>query len=67
MIRWLGERLGILEPYDEEGDQVRAEAHRTATEARKEVNESRAERGVPSLEYDLLRRGHKALPQRTHR
>jgi len=56
VIRWFGEKMGWLQPPDEEGNQVRAEAHKTAIEARVEVNESRKVRGVPTLEYDLLTR-----------
>ena len=66
MIRWIGERLGLLEPPDELGDQVREDARQTAVEARSEINQSRSARGVPALEYDLLRRGHTPAP-RTHR
>ena len=58
MIRWIGEKLGLLEPPDEETEAVRATALKTAHEAHDEVNRSRRMRGVASVEFDVLRRGH---------
>jgi len=63
VVRRIGEKLGLLDPPDEVADQARADAHAVAAEARVEINASRIDRGVPSLEYDLLRRGH----SRVHR
>jgi hypothetical protein len=58
IVRWIGEKLGILQPPDEETMQARAAAIRVARTAHSEVNRSRRMRGVPTVEYELLTRHH---------
>jgi hypothetical protein len=38
IVRWIGEKLGILDPPDEETERARADAVKIAREAHGEVN-----------------------------
>jgi hypothetical protein len=67
IVRWIGEKLGILDPPDEETERARADAVKIAREAHGEVNRSRRIRGVPTVEYELITRSAVARHARDHR